>query len=70
MALKTMHKHVSSTGGGIGGVDSSNNIYVIVSGGTNGSTEGSYIIKFNSSGTVQYQKKISKNFLTNPFNNI
>ena len=59
---------VSSTGGGIGGVDSSNNIYFIASGGTNGSTEGSYIIKFNSSGTVQFQKKISRIFV-NPFNN-
>ena len=33
--------------------DGSDNIYVIVSGGTSGSD--THIIKFNSSGTVQYQ---------------
>ena len=59
---------VSSTGGGIGGVDSSNNIYVIANGGTNGSTRGSYIMKFNSSGTLQWQKSISGIFFNSNLN--
>ena len=57
--------NISSTGVGLAGVDSSDNIYVMASGGTSGSTLGDYIIKFNSSGTVQYQKKIQRIFTSN-----
>ena len=46
----------STTNGGLGGVDSSNNVYIVVQGGTSGSTRTSYILKFNSSGTLQWQK--------------
>ena len=60
--------NISSTSVSLGGVDSSDNVYILVNGGTSGSTEGSYIIKFNSSGTVQWQKNIQRIF-TNPFNN-
>ena len=59
---------VSSTGGGIAGVDSSDNIYFIATGGTNGSTRGSYIMKFNSSGTLQWQKSISGIFFNSNLN--
>ena len=60
--------NINSTSVSLGGVDSSDNVYILVNGGTSGSTEGSYIIKFNSSGTVQWQKNIQRIF-TNPFNN-
>jgi hypothetical protein len=56
---------VSSCGGALAGVDSSDNIYVLVNGG---SSSTSHVMKFNSSGTVQWQKNIQKIF-TNPFNN-
>ena len=57
--------NISSSGAVVAGVDSSDNIYVMVNGGTSGSTLGDYIIKFNSSGTVQYQKKIQRIFTSN-----
>ena len=56
---------VSSCGGALAGVDSSDNVYVLVNGG---SSSTSHVMKFNSSGTVQWQKNIQKIF-TNPFNN-
>ena len=56
---------VSSSGAVVAGVDSSDNIYVMVNGGTSGSTQGDYIIKFNSSGTVQYQKKVQRIYTSN-----
>ena len=51
---------VSSCGGGLLGVDSSDNVYVIVNGG---SASTSHVMKFNSSGTVQWQKNISRNII-------
>lgn len=59
---------VSSTSGGLGGVDSSNNVYFVATGGTSGSTRGSYILKFNSSGTLQWQKSISGTFYNSNLN--
>ena len=56
---------VSSCGGGLLGVDSSDNVYVIVNGG---SASTSHVMKFNSSGTVQWQKNITKT-ITNSNNN-
>ena len=56
---------VSSCGGALAGVDSSDNIYVLVNGG---SSSASYVMKFNSSGTVQWQKTIAKT-ITNSNNN-
>ena len=57
--------NVSSCGGALAGVDSSDNIYVLVNGG---STSSSHVIKFNSSGTVQWKKNISLS-ITNSNNN-
>ena len=59
--------NISSTGAGLSGPDSSDNVYVPVSGGTSGSTQGNYLLKFNSSGTVLYQKKIQRIFTSNNF---
>ena len=56
---------VSATGGALAGVDSSDNVYVLVNGG---SSSASYVMKFNSSGTVQWQKTIAKT-ITNSNNN-
>ena len=56
---------VSATSGALAGVDSSDNIYVLVNGG---SSSTSYVMKFNSSGTVQWQKNITKT-ITNSNNN-
>ena len=57
--------NVSSCGGALAGVDSSDNIYVLVNGG---SSSTSHVMKFNSSGTVQWQKNITKT-ITNSNNN-
>ena len=57
--------NVSSCGGALAGVDSSDNIYVIVNGG---SASTSHVMKFNSSGTVQWQKNIQRT-ITNSNNN-
>ena len=57
---------VNSTQGTLGGVDSSDNIYFLVnSTGIPGGTVGSFIIKFNSSGSRVWQKEIQRIF-TNP----
>lgn len=53
-------------GGGRCGIDGSGNVYAVAiqEGGTS-STTGTYIAKFNSSGTLQYQKQVSQVRSTN-----
>ena len=63
--------NVNNTYGNLGGVDSSNNVYsLITSTGSPGGTRGAFILKFNSSGTLQWQKNIPLSFTINSYTQI
>ena len=55
----------------MGGVDSSNNVYFLASStGSPSGTRGAFILKFNSSGTLQWQKNIPLTFTINSFTQV